>query len=186
MKHQKQLATALLLAAACSLQAQRSETLLEKNWKFSKGDIKEASQPEFNDTQWESVVLPHDWAIFGPFDMNNDLQNVAITQNFEEKASLKTGRTGGLPYVGSGWYRTSFDTPADKEVTLLFDGAMSEARVYVNGLALRLQFFPLQCHSFPEQKRKEQYTGRTAGKPSAIFTLVSGSGLVPQCTPDCY
>jgi len=52
MKHQKQLATALLLAAACSLQAQRSETLLEKNWKFSKGDIKEASQPEFNDTQW--------------------------------------------------------------------------------------------------------------------------------------
>ena len=48
MKHQKQLATALLLAAACSLQAQRSETLLEKNWKFSKGDIKEASQPEFN------------------------------------------------------------------------------------------------------------------------------------------
>ena len=51
MKHQKQLATALLLAAACSLQAQRSETLLEKNWKFSKGDIKEASQPEFNDNQ---------------------------------------------------------------------------------------------------------------------------------------
>ena len=44
MKHQKQLATALLLAAACSLQAQRSETLLEKNWKFSKGDIKEARQ----------------------------------------------------------------------------------------------------------------------------------------------
>ena len=58
MKHQKQLATALLLAAACSLQAQRSETLLEKNWKFSKGDIKEASQPEFNDTQWEGRLIP--------------------------------------------------------------------------------------------------------------------------------
>ena len=52
MKHQKQLATALLLAAACSLQAQRSETLLEKKWKLSKGDIKEASQQEYNDTQW--------------------------------------------------------------------------------------------------------------------------------------
>ena len=76
---------------------------------------------------------PHDWAIFGPFDVNNDLQNVAVTQNFEKKASLKTGRTGGLPYVGTGWYRTSFDVPADKEVTLLFDGAMSEARIYVNG-----------------------------------------------------
>ena len=88
MKHPKQLLTVLLMGVACTLQAQRSETLLEKEWKFSKGDFKEASQPEFNDTQWESVVIPHDWAIFGPFDVNNDLQNVAVTQNFEKKASL--------------------------------------------------------------------------------------------------
>ena len=39
MKHQKQLFTVLLMSAACMLQAQRSETLLEKNWKFSKGDF---------------------------------------------------------------------------------------------------------------------------------------------------
>ena len=146
MKHQKQLLAVLLMGAACTLQAQRSETLLEKNWKFSKGDFKEASQPEFDDTKWESVVIPHDWAIFGPFDMNNDLQNVAVTQNFEKKASLKTGRTGGLPYVGTGWYRTSFDAPADKEVTLLFDGAMSEARVYVNGK--EACFWPFGYNSF--------------------------------------
>ena len=146
MKHQKQLLAVLLMGVACTLQAQRSETLLEKNWKFSKGDFKEASQPEFNDTKWESVVIPHDWAIFGPFDMNNDLQNVAVTQNFEKKASLKTGRTGGLPYVGTGWYRTSFDAPADKEVTLLFDGAMSEARVYVNGK--EACFWPFGYNSF--------------------------------------
>ena len=65
MKHPKQLLAVLLMAAACTMQAQRSEALLEKNWKFSKGDFKEASQPEFNDTKWESVVIPHDWAIFG-------------------------------------------------------------------------------------------------------------------------
>lgn len=59
---------------------------------------------------------------------------------------MKTGRTGGLPYVGSGWYRTSFDTPADKEVTLLFDGAMSEARVYVNGK--EACFWPFGYNSF--------------------------------------
>ena len=146
MKHLKQLLTVLLMGVACTLQAQRSETLLEKDWKFSKGDFKEASQPEFNDIQWESVVIPHDWAIFGPFDVNNDLQNVAVTQNFEKKASLKTGRTGGLPYVGTGWYRTSFDAPADKEVTLLFDGAMSEARVYVNGK--EACFWPFGYNSF--------------------------------------
>ena len=43
MKHPKQLLAVLLMAAACTMQAQRSETLLEKNWKFSKGDFKEAS-----------------------------------------------------------------------------------------------------------------------------------------------
>ena len=63
-----------------------------------------------------------------------------------EKASLKTGRTGGLPYVGTGWYRTSFDVPADKEVTLLFDGAMSEARIYVNGQ--EACFWPFGYNSF--------------------------------------
>ena len=86
MKHQKQLLTVLLMSAASMLQAQRSETLLEKNWKFSKGDFPEAAQTDYNDTKWESVVIPHDWAIFGPFDVNNDLQNVAVTQNFEKKA----------------------------------------------------------------------------------------------------
>ena len=70
MKHQKQLLAVLLMGVACTLQAQRSETLLEKNWKFSKGDFKEASQPEFNDTKWESVVIPHDWAIYGPHGRN--------------------------------------------------------------------------------------------------------------------
>ena len=66
MKHQKQLLTVLLMSAASMLQAQRSETLLEKNWKFSKGDFPEAAQTDYNDTKWESVVIPHDWAIFGP------------------------------------------------------------------------------------------------------------------------
>ncbi len=136
----------LLLLGSTALQAQRSETLLEKNWKFTKGDFPEAVSPSFNDTKWESVTIPHDWAIFGPFDRSNDLQNVAVTQNFEKKASVKTGRTGGLPYVGIGWYRTRFDAPADKQVTLVFDGAMSEAQVYVNGK--EACFWPFGYNSF--------------------------------------
>ena len=124
-----------LLTASLSLSAQRTEQLLEKNWKFTKGDYPEAAQPSFNDTRWETVTIPHDWAIFGPFDRSHDLQDVAVTQNFEKAASVKTGRTGGLPYVGIGWYRTTFttDNSNDRRVTLIFDGAMSEARVYVNG-----------------------------------------------------
>ena len=94
--------------------AQRIETLLEKNWKFTKGEVAEAMKPEFDDRKRETVTVPHDWAIFGPFERSNDLQEVAVTQNFEKKASVKTGRTGGLPYVGIGWYRTTFDVPADQ------------------------------------------------------------------------
>ena len=132
----------------CSLwsMAQRTEILLEKNWKFSKGDVAEAADPTFDDSRWESVTVPHDWAIYGPFDRNHDLQNVAVTQNFETQASVKTGRTGGLPYMGVGWYRTTFQVPADKVATLLFDGAMSEARVYVNGK--EVCFWPYGYNAF--------------------------------------
>lgn len=131
---------------ALNLHAQRSEYLLEKGWKFTKGEVSNAEMPAFNDAKWETVYIPHDWAIFGPFDKNNDLQNVAVTQNFETQASLKTGRTGGLPYVGIGWYRTTFHSTPGKQTTLIFDGAMSEARVFVNGK--EACFWPCGYNSF--------------------------------------
>lgn len=131
---------------ALNLHAQRSEYLLEKGWKFTKGEVSNAEMPAFNDAKWETVDIPHDWAIFGPFDKNNDLQNVAVTQDFETQASLKTGRTGGLPYVGIGWYRTTFHSTPGKQTTLIFDGAMSEARVFVNGK--EACFWPCGYNSF--------------------------------------
>lgn len=131
---------------ALNLHAQRGEYLLEKGWKFTKGEVSNAEMPAFNDAKWETVDIPHDWAIFGPFDKSNDLQNVAVTQNFETQASLKTGRTGGLPYVGIGWYRTTFHSTPGKQTTLIFDGAMSEARVFVNGK--EACFWPCGYNSF--------------------------------------
>ncbi|MBQ8501895.1 MAG: DUF4982 domain-containing protein [Bacteroides sp.] len=128
------------------IQAQRTEILLEKGWKFTKGDVPQAVAPDYDDSMWQSVTVPHDWAIYGPFDRSNDLQNVAVTQNFETQASVKTGRTGGLPYVGVGWYRTTFSASADKQTTLVFDGAMSEARVYVNGQ--EVCFWPFGYNAF--------------------------------------
>ena len=128
-------ALAALMCAAAALAGPRQEVLLEKGWKFTKGDG-EFSPVVVDDSAWEQVRVPHDWAIYGPFDANNDAQVVAITQNFEQRASLKTGRTGGLPYVGVGWYRLKFDVPdfgEGKCAELLFDGAMSQAKVYVNG-----------------------------------------------------
>ena len=128
-------ALAALTCAAATLAGPRQEVLLEKGWMFTKGDG-DYAPVVVDDSAWEQVRVPHDWAIYGPFDANNDAQVVAITQNFERRASLKTGRTGGLPYVGVGWYRLRFDVPdfgEGKCAELLFDGAMSQAKVYVNG-----------------------------------------------------
>ena len=134
----KLLLSAVLLAChMLPAGAQRAEVLLEKGWKFIHQDEPEAMKAEYNDSEWENVIVPHDWAIYGPFDRKHDLQKVAVTQNGEKIATWKTGRSGGLPYTGTGWYRTRFCVPnldkGTQRVTLLFDGAMSEARVYVNG-----------------------------------------------------
>ena len=116
--------------------AQRTEILLDEGWKFSKGSFANAAEAGFNDSRWQTVTVPHDWAISGPFDKEIDKQITAITQNGESKASEKTGRTGALPYVGEGWYRKKLNLPVIKpnqKVLLQIDGAMSEPRVYLNG-----------------------------------------------------
>jgi beta-galactosidase len=137
MKHTKPyLLLVLMLALFTSQATARKIMTLENGWKFTKGDPSDAMSTDFQDAGWESVSVPHDWAIYGPFDKNIDKQVVAIEQNGEQVAKEKTGRTGALPYIGVGWYRTRFILPQDKNgqtVTLLFDGAMSRATVYVNG-----------------------------------------------------
>lgn len=117
--------------------AQRTELLLSDDWKFAKGEFVTAFESNFNDASWENVSIPHDWAIYGPFDKEIDKQTVAIVQNGEKVASEKTGRTGALPYIGEGWYRNHFVLPFDsstQKVLLLFEGAMSEPQVYLNGI----------------------------------------------------
>lgn len=92
---------------------------------------------------------PHDWAIYGPFSSLNDKQEVAISQDGQKEAMEHAGRTGGLPFVGVGWYRTEFDVPqfqAGKRATILFDGAMSHANVYINGQ--KVGYWPYGYNSF--------------------------------------
>lgn len=119
--------------AVGSLWARRHESLLVNGWRFSQADDPAAVAPGYDDSGWQQVSVPHDWAITGPFDRKHDLQTVAVTQDGEKKATLKTGRSGGLPYIGTGWYRTVFNVEPGCMASLLFDGAMSEARVWVNG-----------------------------------------------------
>ena len=80
---------ALALGATAFSQNRRTETIL-KEWEFRKGHETEATDG------WEKVSVPHDWAIYGPFDKANDLQTVAVTQNGEDVATEKTGRTESI------------------------------------------------------------------------------------------
>lgn len=129
----------LLLLASCPLwmEAQvRTEQLLEKGWKFTRQDQADFSKASVSDTDWQTVRVPHDWAIYGPFSIDNDKQLTAIQQDGQKEAMEHAGRTGGLPFVGVGWYRLNFEVPQyakGKKCVLLFDGAMSHAQVYING-----------------------------------------------------
>ena len=139
----------------------RSEFLLEKNWKFTREDRPEFINPTFNDSKWQSVTVPHDWAIYGPFSSQNDKQEVAIAQDGQTEAMEHAGRTGGLPFVGVGWYRTEFEVPQftdGKRATILFDGAMSHAKVYVNGQ--EVGYWPYGYNSFYFDITKQLIPGK--------------------------
>ena len=118
--------TKLLLAILLFSQMAVAQTRREinlKTWDFSR-----------DNQSWTKVDIPHDWAIAGPFDKKWDLQKVAIAQNGETEASEKSGRSGALPWIGEGWYKTSIDIPTGYEAAeLVFDGAMADPHVFING-----------------------------------------------------
>lgn len=96
----------------------RETRLLQAGWKFAKGAHAQAALPDFDDRNWESVSIPHDWAIAGPYIPDGD------------------GSTAKLPWKGEGWYRLELDIPpadAGKRLYLLFDGVMAFPTVYLNG-----------------------------------------------------
>ncbi len=119
----KLLLTMMLSLAAVAYADGRKELILDKGWLFSRDSV-----------EWKQVTVPHDWAISGPFDKKWDLQFVAIEQNGEKEKTEKSGRSGALPWIGKGYYHTTVSIdqlPAS--AVLVFDGAMSEPVVRVNG-----------------------------------------------------
>ena len=93
------------------------ESNFNEGWKFYLGDNKSASSANFDDSAWTAVTLPHDFS---------------ISQAFTASGEAESGFLPG----GTGWYRKGFtlsSEDAGKRVTLKFDGAYSDAYVYVNG-----------------------------------------------------
>ena len=109
----------LFLSCQKSEEAVAADTSFNKDWLFSKGDPKAADTYAFNDTDWRKLDVPHDWAIEGPFDKKYN------------------ARTGGLPVHGIAWYRKHFTLGKaynGKRISIAFDGAMNNSKVWLNGL----------------------------------------------------
>lgn len=114
------LLSALVATASAATVGPSSERRISFNdgWRFLNAPAEGAEKPEFDDSQWREVRLPHDWAIEGPFDPKLN------------------PHTGALPISGTGWYRKSFTVSEDLKgrfLTIEFDGAMSNAHVWLNG-----------------------------------------------------
>ena len=115
--------TSFALALSLVSFAQSRKVMNLPSWDFS-----------HDGKSWEKVAVPHDWAIAGPFDKKWDLQMVAIEQNGETEKTEKSGRSGALPWIGEGTYKMNLTLPKGyKRAVLVFDGAMSEPIVSVNG-----------------------------------------------------
>lgn len=91
-------------------------SLINEGWLFIQHDEKEASNPDFDDSKWNSVNLPHDWSAQGTLSPNN--------------ASC----TGFLP-AGIGWYRKHLDAKkiSGQKAYIYFEGVYNRSIVYLNG-----------------------------------------------------
>ena len=119
MKKALRIGCVLVLLLGANLFAQRTAVNFNGNWRFAKGEQPEqVTQMDFDDAAWQAVRVPHDWAISGPFDPQEN------------------GYAGKLPWRGVGWYRKTFTldkTDAGRRVYFDFDGVMAFPKVYING-----------------------------------------------------
>jgi beta-galactosidase len=122
--------TICISEALLAQESPRSRESFNQGWKFVKyfnasneavttdKEPENLQLPSVNDISWRSLDLPHDWAIEGPF--SDTLEN----------------NTGLLPWKGIGWYRKHFtisDNDKGKRIYVDFDGAMANAKVWLNG-----------------------------------------------------
>lgn len=119
----KLFATIIALAGVFTASAQAHQETNISKWQFSQ-----------TGAEWKAVTVPHDWAISGPFDKKWDLQVVAIKENGEDKPTEHSGRSGSLPWIGKGFYKTTVHiAEGTAYAELKFDGAMAAPEVSVNG-----------------------------------------------------
>ena len=112
-----------ILTSGCgSAVSPREKMDFNDSWTFHLGDIPQASDPDFDDSAWRVLNLPHDWAVEGDFSQDNP-----------------SGTGGGALPGGVAWYRKKFVPSSDDASSLFrldFEGAYMNAEVFVNGHSL--------------------------------------------------
>src|ERR1700733_3901904 len=122
MRRSLLLATAILTThafAALHLIQPRSIQSFDSDWRFSQSDPADAKSSTFDDAQWQTVTLPHDWSIAGP-----------VREDAPSRAA------GGFFPTGVAWYRKALTLPKldpAKRIYIAFDGVMANSDVYCNG-----------------------------------------------------
>ena len=153
----------LILTGGClgtifadAAEAPRQRTSLDYGWKFTRGDVQGAEAPAFDAAAWQSVDLPHDWSIEGPFSQDE-----------------AAGNQGAYLPTGIGWYRKTFSMPdkyKDKRISIEFDGVYQDSEVWINGTSSRqtaLRLHQLRLRS----DRPSKFGDRTrTSSPSASTT----------------
>jgi beta-galactosidase len=124
----------ILLAAVISasiLMAQNPEpgiNRFDSGWRFHRGGALSAENPQFDDSGWRLVDLPHDWSIEDMPGTQSPFNRDAISQV-----------SGGFTTGGTGWYRKSFNIPSElaaKRILIQFDGVYMNPEVWINGVSL--------------------------------------------------
>lgn len=112
----------LLLQAQVAKNSNENIQSFDRDWRFLKQDVTGAENPNFDDSGWRKLDVPHDWSIEGPYDKANP-----------------TSRGGGYLPAGIGWYRKSFvanEEDSKKMFFIEFDGVMANSDVWINGFHL--------------------------------------------------
>ena len=127
----------------------------DTGWRFRLGDEPTARQPNFDDTNWRTLDVPHDWSIEGPINPPPEGEN-----------------NGGYFSHGIGWYRKSFPLPASsgKKVVVEFDGVYMNSEVWING-----QFLGRRPYGFIGFRYDLTEFLKTDGSPNVLAVRVDDS-----------
>lgn len=123
-----------LLPAVAAGDASRIVETLNFDWRFHAGDVAGAERPDYDDSSWQVVTVPHDFQISQPWvapEKGEKADNSDAASNVKSRLSSR-----GFKEMGIGWYRKTITPDASwkgRRVVLDFEGIMLVGDVYLNG-----------------------------------------------------